>query len=700
MLIASTGLMTAQEDVTECPYFSVTTENPEELQFSLLSTNVDATISGVIANVVVEQTYFNAGDSPLDATYVFPMSSQAAVYAMEMVVGDRTIVAEIRRKDEAQEIFNEANEAGVTASLLEQNRPNVFQMSLANIAPGESIQVLMTYTELLVPNDGVYQFVFPNIVGPRYTTSNEPWVVQSIENAVPLAQTDLNILLKINAGMPLQAECSSHQATFDYQSNSARTTVATNPGSDFIVNYTLDGDQIETGLLLYEGEEENFFLSMIQPARPDLPFESPPREYIFIMDVSGSMNGMPLDLSQQLMQNLLDGMNTEDKFNIIYFAGSSAALAENSLEVNPENIMLAQNMTNGQNSGGSTNLLPAMQRALNMEGTEGFSRTFVILTDGQVTVETAAFQLIRDNLDEANFFAFGIGNSVNRYIIEGLAYVGEGKSFVATYGDDVDEIAEQFERYIERPVLTNIEADFEGIEVYDIEPLTIPDVFAQRPIIVFGKYEEPADGTISIYGDYGDGHVAASLDFADYAEDTEENIALKYLWARKKIKLMSDYGIGSNEQDEISIEEEITQLGLDYSLVTAFTSFVAVDSSALANQTEEAGNNPDDGVFVSNDDLLASSIADASLFRVVGAVTEVEPLLRLKLNDPDNLATEQLTIQITDINGRLIETIRVQSDQIKEILELDLGPLSAGIYFVSFVSEQQILASEKFMIKR
>jgi Ca-activated chloride channel family protein len=192
-------------DVTECPYFNVFSSDTNGVSFALLSTNVEATISGVIANVVVEQTYLNEGDSTLDATYVFPMSSKAAIYGMQMIIDDRTLVAEIRRKAEAQEIFENANEEGLTAALLEQNRPNVFQMSIANIASGDSIKVRMVYTELLVPNSGVYQFVFPNIVGPRYTTNGEPWVYQTIIDSLSTSETSLDINLKIIAGMPLSA---------------------------------------------------------------------------------------------------------------------------------------------------------------------------------------------------------------------------------------------------------------------------------------------------------------------------------------------------------------------------------------------------------------------------------------------------------------------------------------------------------------
>lgn len=686
-------------DETECPYFNVFSSDTTGVAFSLLSTNIDATISGVIANVEIEQTYYNAGDSMINATYVFPMSTNAAVYGMQMELDGRTIDAVIKRRSEAQTIFENAEEAGLTASLLEQERPNVFQMSLANIASGDSLIVRMVYTELLTPTNGVYRFLFPNIVGPRFTTNGEPWVYQTAQDSLPLSQTALNINLKINASTPLEAECTSHTAPFDFYDNSAETTLSTNPGDDFIVDYSLDGNQIETGLLLYEGEEENFFLSMIQPAKPDIGFDSPQREYIFIMDVSGSMSGMPLDISKQLITNLLNDLNFDDKFNILFFAGGSSVLSPNSLEATSDNIDMAIDMLENFSGGGGTQLLPAMQTALNMGGTEGYSRTFVILTDGYVTVEKEAFDLIRENLNEANFFSFGIGTSVNHYIIEGIAYVGEGESFTATDFMDADEVADRFKQYIERPVLTNIEATFGGIDVYDIEPYSIPDVFAERPIIIYGKYHQPADGNVTVTGDYSDGVVTSSLNFADYTANNEENIALKYLWARKRIKLMSDYGIASNENDTISIEEEITLLGLQYNLVTEFTSFVAVDSSAVAgnNPPEDGGNGGDDGVFVSTDGFSAVD-SEKSHIKILGTITDAGGLLTFRLKNLQTFEYHDLILQITDINGRIISTYDLASEDIGSVITIPLGQLPTGFYFLSLVSETEVLDTEKFMV--
>ncbi|MDP4588098.1 MAG: VIT domain-containing protein, partial [Flavobacteriales bacterium] len=469
----SLQLIAQDDDQTECPYFNLINSDTTGVSFALASTEVEAVISGVIANVDVIQTYINDGDSAINASYVFPMSTRAAIYGMEMHIGDRQIIAEIRRNEEAQELFDEAEENGVTASLLEQERPNVFQMSLANIQPGDTLQVIMNYTELLVPEGGEYSFVFPTVVGPRFTTENEPWVSQSLQDEASVQETPVTLNLTINGGMPLEASSPSHPADFTSIGNTTQTSILTNPGSDIEVDFNLSGNEIETGMLRYENEEENFFVSIIQPPNPDIPYQAPDREYVFIMDVSGSMNGYPIQVSKQLISDLLSDLNASDKFNIVFFAGGSATFAPNSVYASLQNIELALDMIDQMNAGGGTQLLPALNQALNMTGTEDFSRTFVILTDGFVVVEAQAFQLIREHLKDANFFSFGIGDNPNHYIIEGIAYVGEGESFIASDEADAYEVADRFKSYIETPVLTNIEVNFEGVDVYDVEPLTV-----------------------------------------------------------------------------------------------------------------------------------------------------------------------------------------------------------------------------------
>ncbi len=306
------------------------------------------------------------------------------------------------------------------------------------------------------------------------------------------------------------AVCPSHKVRIGYDGPAA-ARIALDPAEksggnrDFILRYRLAGGSIETGLLLFQGEPENFFLLMVQPPKKVAEKAIPPREYIFVVDVSGSMHGFPLDISKTLLRDLIGGLRPEDRFNVVLFAGGSSVLAEQSIPASAANIQRGVNLIDRQRGGGGTNLLAALRRALALPKTEGCSRTVVIATDGYVNVETEAFDLIRHNLGRANLFAFGIGSSVNRLLIEGMARVGMGEPFVVTRAEEAPAMAGRLRELIRTPVLTAVELDFEGFEAYDVEPVSIPDVLAERPVVVFGKWRGQAAGTIRVSGKSGGG---------------------------------------------------------------------------------------------------------------------------------------------------------------------------------------------------
>ncbi|OEU56034.1 MAG: trypsin, partial [Desulfuromonadales bacterium C00003096] len=565
-------------DRTLSPYFLVKSDDPEVDQLPLKFTSAKVNVSGVIADVIVRQVYKNEGKRPLEAIYVFPASTRAAVYGMKMMIGERTITAKIRKRDEARREYEEAKEAGKSASLLEQQRPNVFQMNVANILPGDVIKVELKYTELLVPTDVVYEFVYPTVVGPRYSnqpaaeaTPQEKWIENPYLHEGESPTYTFDITLDVAAGLPIQdITCPSHKVNINYD-GSAFASIKLDGSEkyggnrDFVMKYRLAGGKIETGLLLFEGEEENFFLLMLQPPKRVTDHEIPPREYIFIVDVSGSMHGFPLDISKKLLKDLIGNLRPTDRFNVLLFAGGSSVMSEKSLSATPKNIGHAINMIERQRGGGGTELLPALKRALSLPMTEGYSRSVVIATDGYVSVEAEAFDLIRNNLGNANMFAFGIGSSVNRHIIQGMARVGMGEPFVIIRPEEAANKAEKFRRLIQSPVLTGIKTDFGAFEVYDVEPPSIPDVLADRPVIIFGKWRGRPQGNISLRGIAGDGSFMKEVDVGKI-KPLKTNSALRYLWARHRIAILSDYNKLRPQDERVG---EVTNLGLTYNLLTA-----------------------------------------------------------------------------------------------------------------------------------
>lgn len=580
------------DDETLSPYFSVESDDPEVDALPLKHTAATVDLAGVIADVTVEQVYVNEGQRPLEATYIFPASTRAAVYAMTMQIGDRTLQADVREREQARQAYEQAKKEGRSASLLEQQRPNVFQMNVANILPGDTINVTLRYTEHLVPEAGTYEFAYPTVVGPRYSNQpadtappDEQWVENPYlhEGEAPTYTFDLNATL--SAGMPIQQVASpSHEVDVRF-ADSTQATVSLAPSDekggnrDFILRYRLSGGQIETGLLLHEGEDENFFLMMMQPPERVSPEQVPPREYIFVVDVSGSMRGFPLDVSKALLRDLIAPLRPQDRFNVLLFAAGSQVWAEESQSATADNVQRALQFIDRQHGGGGTELVRALERAMALPKAEGASRSIVVATDGYVSFEREAFDTIRDHLDEANVFAFGIGSSVNRFLIEGMARVGMGEPFVVTDRTEAEAKAARFRRYISTPTLTQIRAQFEGFEAYDIEPPHLPDLFAERPVVLFGKWRGTPDGQIVVRGKNGEDAFTKTLEVSRYASTTAHD-ALRYLWARSRINLLSDYQQLRRDEETA---QEVTDLGLKYNLLTAYTSFVAIDTEVRAD---------------------------------------------------------------------------------------------------------------------
>jgi Ca-activated chloride channel family protein len=575
---------TADADKTLSPYFFVKGD-PSVDRLPLKDTRVEVAVSGVIADVRVTQLYRNEGTRPINASYVFPASTRAAVYAMQMRIRDEIIYAKIKEREQAKQEFETAKKEGKSASLLEEQRPNVFAMSLANIMPGDDVAIELCYTELLVPTDGVYEFVYPTVVGPRYSADKESGAKDEdkfvktpyTRQGQPPSST-LHIQARISAGMPIQElNCPSHQITPEFiNATTANLTLdeadALGGNRDLVLHYRLSGSQIASGLLLFQGEDENFFLYMAQPPARVKPQDISPREYVFVVDVSGSMEGFPIATAKQLVTNLIGNLRPTDHFNVVLFAGDSTALSETPLQANQENISRAIDLIDQQRGSGGTELNAAMRQAMGLKHQPGVSRSIILVTDGYISAENEVFDNIRKNLGNTNVFAFGIGSSVNRYLIEGVARAGMGEPFVVEKEADAPAAAAKFRAYVESPVLTDIHVQASGFEIYDVQPLNFPDMFAQRPIVLYGKWRGAVGGSFELTGNSGSGLFSSLFDVASVRPD-EGNSALRYLWARSKIAELSDFGDGEQSQEAI---RQITDLGLKYNLLTPYTSFIAV----------------------------------------------------------------------------------------------------------------------------
>jgi Ca-activated chloride channel homolog len=594
----------SQARPAEGPYFHIASDDPTLDRLPLKGTRVEARIVGPIADVTVTQRYRNEGSRPIEARYVFPGSTQAAVHAMTVHVGDRVLQATVREKQRARLEYEAAKKEGKTAALLEQHRPNVFQMNVAHILPGDEVRVELRYSELLLPTEGRYQFVYPTVVGPRYHVvpqgapaaraahDDRPLPALASPPAFPAtphlpegerSNTTLDLAVRFASPLPVSdLRSPSHRVEVTAEGSPRAEVALADDGNarndrDFILEYRLAGESTQGGLALYPGRagEDNYFLALIEPPRAVPTAAINPREYIFVVDISGSMQGFPLDTAKTLLRHLIGGLRASDAFNVMLFSGSNRMLADAPVPATRANVERAIATIEQMRAGGSTEIVPALERIAALPKNDDVARTVIVVTDGYVTVEDRVFQLVRKHLGQSNVFAFGIGSSVNRHLIEGIARAGQGEPFIVTKPEQAAAQAERLRRMIDAPVLTSVKARFDGLDVYDLEPTrldALPDVLGGRPVAIFGKWRGQARGQLVIEGR------AAGGDWQQVIPVTPpdaEAKALRLLWARRKIQQLGDEEAlrGGGAQ-----REAITQLGLAHNLLTQYTSFIAVDT--------------------------------------------------------------------------------------------------------------------------
>lgn len=703
VLVCTLSFGFAQE--VNSPYLSV---NTADALIPLKSSKSEVQISGTIAHVRITQVYHNLGNRPIEAKYVFPLSTRAAVHNMQMTIGDRIVNAKIFERQKAQQVYDTALEQGKRAAKLDQDRPNVFQMNVGNIMPNDKIAIDVYYTEMLVPVNGEYQFIAPAVVGPRFTgesTKNEesfnmPYTAKGVADTF-----DFDMTVTLNAGMIIQnIGSSTHKVNVNYpDAKTAEVYLSKSNGNpanrDFILNYNLRGGQIQSGLLLYEHEDENFFAFQMEPTNTIALDKIPAREYLFIVDVSGSMNGYPLEVSKELMRNLLCDLRPTDTFNVQLFASSSTVFSVVPVETNEQNIEAAIRFLSEGQGGGGTQLLSALNEAYKLTRQDrGSARSMVVITDGYVSVEKEAFELIRNNLDQANVFTFGIGSSVNRYLIEGMAKVANSESFVATTMSEAQEVAEKFKRYIATPLLTQVQIEAKGFDVYDVAPNSIPDVFAARPVTVYGKYHGKPKGTLMVTGYYGKKKFRQEYKVS-HGHLSKANKALRYLWARKKIAELDDY----KKLFNADVKDSVVALGLKYNLATNYTSFVAVDEAIV---------NKDGSMKTIKQPLPMPQHVNNS---AVGAAAEVKVKTNFKKTFKvvfnDVLSTSEkrhVTLAFKAIYSRIVdrhldryESIRVQFNKNGQIVKIEILENEEWVYdkvltkeFIAFSNTQMGITKE------
>ncbi len=576
------------------------TTPPGEQKFvpvPLKHTDVIANISGYIATVDVKQQFQNPYEGKIEAVYVFPLPSDAAVNEFVMTVGDRKIRGIIREREEAQRIYNEAKTGGYVASLLTQERPNVFTQKVANIEPGKAIDIDIRYFNTLGYSDGWYEFVFPMVVGPRFNPPGTSDGVGAVGHATPGAsgqKTEVSYLrpdersghdiaLKVNldAGVAVEKIESRNHAVKVQQPDVRHASVVLDksdsiPNKDFVLRYKVAGEHTKSGLVAQRDDKgQGYFTLMLIP--PENLGSLPPRalEMVFTLDVSGSMSGPPIDQSKAAMRYALTHMNAGDTFQIVQFAGGASRMSAKPVPATEQNVQAALNYINQTQTAGGTMMLEGIRASLDFPHDERRLRFVSFLTDGYIGNEAEILKSVKASLGPARVFSFGVGQAPNRYLLDGLARNGRGAVAYLGLSDDANEVMARFYDRIRRPALTDVQIDWGGMQVSEVFPREIPDLFVGRPVVITGKFTGNADAKpIHIRGRVG--NEVQDIQVPVRIEDANSSPrALPAVWARMKIADLADETAMSPNQD---VTGQVKQVALEYGLMSAFTSFVAVDS--------------------------------------------------------------------------------------------------------------------------
>ncbi len=572
--------------------------------FPLKYTEVGAKISGNVARVEVTQTFENPFITPLEAVYVFPLPDESAVDEMEIKVGDKIIKGSIKKRQEAQEIYDKAKKEGRTAGLLEQERDNIFTQSLANILPGEQIDVTIRYTDSLKFDAGSYEFVFPMVVGPRYisgelipSTTDTDLVPDASRITPPVIPPgmrtgyDINVTVEIHAGVVVtEIKSPSHQLEIEYVGEVTRVKLSvedTIPNKDFILRYQVAQRETQSTVLTQVDERGGHFAVYLIPALEYQPSQIVPKDVVFLVDTSGSQSGAPLQQCQELMRRFINGLNPDDTFAILDFSDKVRQLSKAPLNNTPENRTLAIDHINKLKACGATEMLTGITAAINFPAPIGRLRTIVLLSDGYIGNENDILAEVQSNLKAGNrLYSFGAGSSVNRFLLNRIAEIGRGVSYIIRHDEKTDEVTEKFFRQVSNPVLMNIEITCNGEgEAGVIYPAQVPDLFAEQPLVLFGRKKDGNSVNLSISGITANCETYKKV--FDINFDANGNPAIAQLWGRACIKAL----INEMFAYETTVKTQtVSDIALTYKLLSKYTAFVAV--------SEDVRVNPDSGKLV------------------------------------------------------------------------------------------------------
>lgn len=565
----------------------------------LKHTDIQATIIGPLCHVHMTQQFHNTHTRPVEALYVFPLPEDAAVTTMTLQIGDRTITSDIREREQAQQAYAQASAAGQGAALLEQERPNIFTVSVANIQPDQQVSVSFDFHDRVPYDNDTFEFVLPTVVLPRYTPEDSSDVPDADRLTTPLIPQDvrdghtLSIRVELDAGSLSALKSPSHDIVTETQIGRTIVTLRQEdsiPNKDFILRYTVASNQVEAIPYTYRPAGQTGTMLLLLMPHVQVPLDDIfPREVLFVLDRSGSMGGDSMVQARNALRSCLRALNPGDLFNIFPFDDRVEQFSPQPVAFTQENLDRSDAYVESIDARGGTEILKALSRAFEQPRSPEHVRVVVFLTDGAVSNEDQVLRKLQKNLNESRVYAFGIGSAVNRFLLDKLAEVGRGSVEYIFPGQDIEEAVQRFQNRAAFPVLTDIYLDWGKAALSDVYPQPLPDLYAGQPLTILARFHKHGETRLRISGRTRRGPYEQTLTLNLPQETPDRNdhwAVLPRVWARARIDALMTKERHEPKQKS-KVRDEILGLALEHRVLSPYTAFVAIEEHRDEHDTRD-----------------------------------------------------------------------------------------------------------------
>ncbi len=559
------------------------TKQPEASSLPLRHTAVAARIFGPVAEVTVTQSYHNPFDRPLELEYLFPLPENGAIHDFEFRIGEATVTAEVQTTEAAQERYEQALHSGKHAGLFEERRPNLLALLLANVQPGDDITAVIRYQQPLSFIENSYEWVFPMGITPKYHQDRVSAEATDSPLALPGEEIGrVHLHVDLDAGQAMDDPFSPSHSLQVTRRDARRCEIELAgeqiPDRDFVLRYRLTDQEVQCPVWVSANGSAATALVTLVPNSQPVEANAPPREFVFVLDRSGSMMGEPLHQAANALSSGLRTLRSQDTFLLLAFDTSLEWFDRSPAAYSQESLERADRWLGRIVARGGTEIGEALEAALELPVDDQRQRHIVFFTDGAVSAEKEVLERVRRGIRDFRLFTFGIGPSVNRAFLSSLARLGRGAGEFLQLDEDIEAAIIRFHDRLSYPLLTDLRLRWQGTTAWDVLPAKLPDLYYGQPLQLCAKFHPAAEARLILSGRCGSAEWERSLRLSA-AQGRDE--AILRIWAKARIDALLDQ-LHIEPKRSSEYRDEIISLAVEHHLVTDFTSLIAVQEEVVS----------------------------------------------------------------------------------------------------------------------